>query len=308
MGFSSLTNYIELKKVLFEANKLKSNLLIVSLPGLAIEYYLKKIKELEPDLSFDIYNQPNLDFKSWVMSVDDLILSAPVEKKYIFVLEDPSVLDSPAYLRSYTASHIHKVIYFPAEPDSQMPEIISDMNPTLNKKQITEIVKLSGGISSIAKYLSINYPLTSQSIDEIINNDDFRLTIQLLINNIQNSSPAHLEKLSIIKNGEFRSKIIHTFFSNLKSKFSLSINPDLTFTEKQKPSVESFTKIEAEIVNRALTNQGLITREEISDIKWGRGSYEKFSDQAINKTMQRINQKLSIYTFTSISSIGYKLS
>jgi len=45
----------------------------------------------------------------------------------------------------------------------------------------------------------------------------------------------------------------------------------------------------------------------VSDIKWGIGKYDEFSDQAINKQMRRLSQKFSKFTIVTIPKVGFEI-
>ena len=87
---------------------------------------------------------------------------------------------------------------------------------------------------------------------------------------------------------------------------AIVINKDLTFIEEGEARETPLIKAERDILEHLLS-EGVVTREKVADFKWGDGSYDNFSDQAINKTIQRLNKKLIKHRITAIPKVGYKL-
>jgi DNA-binding response OmpR family regulator len=86
----------------------------------------------------------------------------------------------------------------------------------------------------------------------------------------------------------------------------LKLNFDLSFEEDGVESQTKLTLAEKRILEELVKNEGQITREKIADFKWGEGSYDEFSDQAINKAVKRLNVKLTKYRLKAILGVGYK--
>ncbi len=66
-------------------------------------------------------------------------------------------------------------------------------------------------------------------------------------------------------------------------------------------------KFEAMLLEYLIDNGGVITKDKISEIKWGDGGFAGFSDDAIKKTMLRLGDKMKKYKLSAIHGYGYKL-
>jgi hypothetical protein len=87
----------------------------------------------------------------------------------------------------------------------------------------------------------------------------------------------------------------------------IEVGDDLVMMEDGQKTGETMTVLEKQIVEYAATHGGIIPKEKIAEFKWGEGSYDQYSDQAIGKTMQRLEKKLHKYQLSALIKVGYKL-
>ena len=183
-----------------------------------------------------------------------------------------------------------------------------NMKIKVSNDEIEQILNLSGGISSIVKYLLANQELIGNPVQGLVNNQEFIKSIHLTIEMIRKSRISYLEKLGILENREFKSKMIQKYFENQNINLvDVLIGKDLSFEENGLLNSERLLKLEKEIIEFTIENNGIISKEDIADIKWEKDSYDSYSDDAIVKTMLRLNKKLQRYKFISVPTLGYQL-
>jgi len=304
MNFYSQSLYKSLQSALDDNRQKKSNLLILTLPGLGISYFLKSYLEKKKDKSIAYISSPNqklnkyniLDLgfiqNSQSLSVaDEYFKSANIDEKFVLVINDPSIISSPDYKSSYLSRHLYQTFYFTARNFADTKIFALEINPDLTDSQIKHIYEVSGGIGKLIKFLCIN-PQAPDFPQDLINP---------ITNSISQCDSETLKKFNIDPK-----KI--PFLKSLPSKLNIKINFDLSFEEDNIKSKEILTKEERDILNFMLQNNNEIPREKVADFKWGEGKYDKFSDQAINKSMRRLSEKLSKFEITTIPKIGYQIN
>ena len=154
--------------------------------------------------------------------------------------------------------------------------------------------------------------------------------IRILVSNPSSIVPDEakvLEKLGLIKQIKtgikvpfcelFRSVIEKGSSTNLTSA---KINGPITFELKSgsiflgEANVEDkFTRQEYEILRFLLSDsEKLRSRDEIGEAMWGKRSYEKYSDWAIDQVMSKIRKKLKTFgaekTLVTVRGRGYKIN
>ncbi|RLC35525.1 hypothetical protein DRH14_00760, partial [Candidatus Shapirobacteria bacterium] len=182
------------------------------------------------------------------------------------------------------------------------------INKTLTKDKVEKVYRFSGGIARINKFLCLNLDFLDKSTIELVKNKSFIRVISQTVKAISSCDEVVLKKIGIKKEGRFVSSVLEKYFQFYPPPFKadIKIKKDLSFEENNRFSQIRFTKTEAEIVKYLLVNF-IISREKIADFKWGKDSYDKFSDWAINQTVMRINQKLKHYRLRAVLKVGYKI-
>ena len=321
MNFYSQKSYKSLEAELIRSVRLGSNCAVVTIPGFGISYFLQKFLEKNKESGFSYITNSNqnlskfnildLDFdknKDSLKTADAYFRKATLEQKFAVVINTPALLHSSIYESSFLTSHVYSTFYFKTRDLNDTGSFAREINKDLSDKEIEKIYNLTGGIASLVKYFAINNEEIGRDIDQLLENSSFLKIIIQTVNTISETNNKELTQLGLKVSDRFVSEILEKYFKmhTIVFKPQILINKDLSFEENGRLSKEKLTKIESQVLEYILENK-IIEREKISEYKWGEGKYDKFSDQAINKTIQRINDKLQNYRFVSISKLGYKL-
>ena len=322
MGFYQHKHYLEFATALDSAIEKGANLLIVCVPGMSVTYFLKKFLERKKDSKIkyisasderlEEFNVLDLNFDK---NPDGLALAesyfkqATLRQKFALVINTPQLLDSQEFQNSYVASHITSIYQFHTL-DLEMVKIFAEeLHTKLPANSLQNVLTLTGGIGRLVKFIVINKDLLNLPLAELIQREDLKLALLPSANVISQCDQEILKRLGIKTGDSFTSQILAKYFETnpTTERISIRVNPDLTFYEQTNLSKNRLNKTEAQILKFMVENQGVVTKEKISEIKWGEGEYDKFSDQAIGKTMQRLGKKLVRYKLEVIPSVGYKL-
>ncbi|TSC85292.1 MAG: hypothetical protein G01um101416_958 [Microgenomates group bacterium Gr01-1014_16] len=315
MEFYELEAFKKLVAALDEARRLKSNLLIVSLPGMGASYYLKKylekgkpgkyISEAEQDLEES--NILDLDFDTngkALVQVDEYLKRAGAEQKFAVVINMPQILEASRFLESYLGRHAYKTYYFGLPGEEVVLQMAKYMNVGLSKVQKEKILSLTGGVGRWVKFLLGHLDLLDKP-DEMMMSDELWRVVEPTVKVVSRCSHEVLEKLGL---GSDMPELVKMFANKSEGsgEVDVVVGRDLVLSESGEPGVRAL-KIEADILNLMLGNNGVVEKEKVADLKWGEGTYDKFSDQAINKTMRRLDKKLKAHRIETISGYGFKL-
>lgn len=281
--------YQQLKEEIDKARGQGYNLMVVSVPGMGGSYLLRKYASENSEVTYinkpaEVLGKFNLidlamDLEAGLGKVaDDFGRSLGMDQKMVLLVNTPYWLDSNEYQESYLSGHIYKMFWLKTVSQSELGE---------------EMYQLSGGLPQLVKYLKAGG-----------DREAMRGIVEPILRVISKCSDKDLEKLGIKNNGVLVSQILRDYqpteSGGIKINFDLSVVEDGTVGEK-------LTVVEAEVLRKMLGQEGQISKEEVSDIKWGEGKYDQFSDQAINKTMRRLNDKLKKYEVETIPKVGFRL-
>ncbi len=302
--------------------KKNSNLLIVTVPGIGTSHFIKKFIEGDTSGKFQHIKDDSSELKEF--NILDLnfeknheafqlatqyFKKAKLSQKFALVVNTPSILKTDSYLQSNLANHIYNTYYFKTLGKNIIKVISKLTGMNLSLDQEAKIYSYSGGLSHLTKSLIINSDLLNKSVAELIDEPVIINPLLPTIRVISQCNTEVLNKLEITQNSIFISEILKTYFSlhpiNLPPQ--IVVNKDLSFTEDGIPSEHKLIKIEKQIIEMASKDDGVILKEKIADLKWGDGSYDDFSDQAIGKTMQRLGRKLKKHQLIILPKVGYKI-
>lgn len=322
MDFYNHPQYKDFENEINKAIQSKYSILIVSLPGAGATFFIKKFLEKygnkkisyisEAGNQLSEFNFLDLDFNkitNTIKIVDSYIKSANVRQKFAVVVNTPNFLDTEKFKKSTLSSHFYKIYWIKNMDLDRAKILMEDCSAKITDKTLKEILNLTGGIARITRHFILNPDKLKLSFPDLLSDKSFDHIFKPTVELIAKCEDKDLEKLQIKKNGKFVSSLLENYFSNnpIPPKYNLIIHTDGTIYEDGVKSESSFLNTEKKIIQKALQENNLITKEDISKIKWGEGSYDEYSDQAIKKTMQRINKKLTLFIFTAIPTIGYKL-
>lgn len=298
----------ELAKFVAELRQNEASGVLVSVPGMGASHYCKKLVEKDPEISFINYEGAELsDFNILDFDfdrdpeagrkVDDCFKKATLRNKFLVVVNRPDMVESGKIGEMFFGRRIYKQLWMKVNSFEESSDIYGRANPNLEGEKYGDIYKLSGGLSRLDKFLAIN-------LNDSIGVETAMMPSTLVLNKISLEAK---EKMGFVVNGEYVSDFLKKHISNNKVGVNLSTGPDMIIIEDGVRG-ESLTKIEKSLLELALEAEGnVITKEKIATQKWGEGSYDEYSDQAISKTIQRLNAKMKKHLFEPIPQVGYKL-
>ena len=270
-----------------QSRQLKSNLLIITLPGTGMGRF---IAEYLSSSNIKSYNILNYDWSApgILEKVDQTFKQASPDEKFAVTLNFPHLLNTPDLKNSYFLNHTYRRYYFGVRDAKDSALLAKEINPKLTPVEIKRIFEISQGFAQIIKYLAVN---------GIKSDDGLEIIKKPITSAINQCDPDTLAKLGL------------TDLSNFKvdNQYNLTINFDLSFTENNQLNSLKLTSFEKNILEKMISQNGSISKSEVSDIKWGIGKYDEFSDQAINKSMRRLSDKLIKYTIETIPKVGFIL-
>jgi len=301
MRSKTVSLLLELRNKVQLAKKKGSNILLYTFAGSGGTHYLKELVRVDKELTY--INRPNQELGKFnlldlpLIEAFVYIKKVDVRQKYLLVVSSGLEFHSPE-VKELT-DHFYLTFSLPAGSLADIKDMSTRFGGTKNTNTLGTIMKLSGGIPKLAKYLIVN----ECKVDE--NDLAFKTLIKGISDSISGYSPSELKQLSLVDdNGNFISELLA---KHLSKTWDIKINFDLSFEEKGILSKEKLTALEAKIIKKILDNGSQISKEKVSDIKWGIGKYDEFSDQAINKQMRRLSQKFSKFTIVTIPKVGFEI-
>jgi len=303
MGNSQqLQAYINLEKILNQHKNSNSNLLILSLPGLGISHFLQdyckkypKVQYIDkPNQKLASFNILNPHFNTNPNALDiakKYFNQATPQQKIALVTNQPYLINNKKLLKHNFWRHLYSHYYHPALDKKDAKILLKQLNFKITTKQFQKIYQQSQGIPQLLKFFALhpnNFdPTELDQILQPLKKVSFLYSDKLL------------SKFNIIRNKHLQ--LPHA------PQINIYINFDLSFSENNQTNPNKLTKEEAQILKFMIQNNLQITKEQISDIKWGQDNYDQFSDQAIGQAIRRLRKKLILYTITTIPKVGYQL-
>jgi hypothetical protein len=321
MEVNQTPQYQAFETYLLELIQLRASSMILSFPGAGVSFFadifirahkdldVRRITTAEDELGH--FNLLEFDFdknRYAVYDVDSAFRLAKGQKHMSVVINTPHTIHTDEFKESFFASRVYKTFYFTAYEKNVSDYFARFINRQLTDDQLVKIYGLTGGISRLIKYFAVNPEKINTNPQELLTDETFAYILSPTARAIAECEESTVQKLNLKEGVQFKSEILRQYFKVRphESKEAIIINKNLTFEEKGQPSDKPLLKIEKDILEHLLT-EGMITREKVADIKWGEGSYDNFSDEAINKTVHRLNKKLTKHKISSIPKVGYKL-
>lgn len=321
MAIVDTDQFKEFEGFLLENINLKSNSAIISLPGVGVSYFINNFihahmdidvrRITAPDQELGEVNILDLDFnrnKYALNDADHIFKESRDEKNVVVVVNTPQIVHSEDFKGSYTAGKIFKTFTFKVFDETCSRTFAWETNPTLTEEQFLKTYELSGGIARLIKFFVVNLERLDNSVDELLANDTLIHLIDPIAEVIAESSESTLRETGMKNDNGYMGSIMKAYIKLRPHEREnvFVINPDLSFFENGKKADSNLIKLEKDVLEHIM-KEGIITREKIAEYKWGEDSYDDFSDQAINKTMQRLNKKLTEHELIAIPKVGYKL-
>lgn len=303
--------YSEFATQLDQSRQTQSNLLIVTLPGFGVSALINAYLTRSP-LEPEFYNILNLDFNRYpeaLKTAQDRFAQAVPKQKFCLVVNKPALIESPEFKNSSLFTHFYSTYHLCPRSIEDCRQIVLSLSPKTKATQIKKIFDLSGGIVQLAKYLTVNQDKIENQ-DQLYSDPQLLSILKMISDGAANTSRLILQKLGAVnESGNWISQLMANWFVRHLSStdFQIKANFDLSFEENGVKNPNQLTRTEKEIIDFILQHQNKISREEVSDLKWGQGKYDNFSDEAINVTMRRLNKKLRLYQVRTIPKVGYVL-
>lgn len=300
---------MEFRKAVLGARDKKVNLLVVCVPGMGVTRAAKgvaersggRIKYVETageELGEFTILDLNFDANEGAMGVaQEYFRKAGVDQKMALIVNDPSGVETEEF--AVLGKRLHETYYFELMDEKAVEEMAGRMGVKLAGEKIAKIMKLSGGLARVVKFLVAN----GGEVDE-----DLQRGLLPTVRVMAKCSDEVLERLGLWEKGGFRGSILADYFKihPRQKVLKVKVNSDLSWVEDGVGGRGRLTRVEAHVL-KALAEGGVVTKEQIAEVKWGKDSYDEFSDQAIGKTMQRLGGKLTKYKLEVIPKVGYKL-
>ena len=308
------------KKQILDSISNQTNTIVFSFSGNGGRFFLKKIidsssqkitvisSKKDTPSSVNLIEVKSSDFSKDLSLINFCFNKATPDQKFIIYSDNPYLFLSLDQKSHPFLNHIYKKIYIPVRNPDETKDFIVELDKDLIG-QFTKIHLLSGGISRLIKYLCLNSNLLSLSPNQILDQDsDIKKILDTIARNIYQLKKNQLLNFNLTDTKEGpTSSLLDCYLSINQHLFiNININPDFSFAEDHQLSKSIFTKSEADIICYLIENQ-IINRDTLAKLKWGKLSYENYSDQAINQTISRINSKLEKHIIQSIPKLGYKL-
>lgn len=312
--------YKDLEQKIVNCASIGTNIIILTTPDTGASHLSKLVVSNNPKIvkyidkdheELSNYNLLNLNFYSdpnAISIANKYFKTAKQSQKFALLINNPSFIDTNQFHKSFVAGHIYDTSYLGVRTKDDTYLMISELNPSLTKDLKEKIYELSGGIARLIKFFSLNTEKLSWTLDNLMADKPLLIALRASVEIIQNVKKEELQKFGYVENNKIVSVVLDHYFklNPIILKADISINKDLTFSENGVKSDQKLTKIESDVLN-LLIHDEVVKREQISDLKWGEGSYDKYSDQAINKTVERINKKIKFHKVVSVPKVGYKL-
>lgn len=306
----------ELKKWILSCKSRQINGLVITFPGAGVTREIRKMEEEKllklvtgrggelselTVLYFDWLNDSKV-----FESLDNYFLAIKSGQNLVVVVDNPSVVESEQFKNCYGAKKLYDQYWFGVMSKEETTEMIEGFEKKVFEKEKEKIWELSGGVAQIAKHLVLRNK--SRKAEELVGDLAIKVMCQPMVSVIKRSSRQSLEKIGIVNRGKILSEVLATMVNIEENFVDIKVRLDLLVLEDGESFGERLSRLERDILERMLTNGGFITKDLVAEIKWGKAEYEKFSDQAINKTMRRLDKRLHRYEVVTKWKTGYMLA
>jgi len=298
-------SYRDLEVVLEKHRKLKSNLLVVTVPGTGLGHFFKIYKKKNLDKKFDVIK---LDWaeEGTMVKLKAMIAELDVSEKVAASINYPKSLFGDLATDAIW-NHFYGRYYFGAREKSDVMKMVDEMELWVTKDELERIWEWSGGLAQIVKYLVINKEALGGVMEKVLEDEKMKTILNPLALAVSGLNQEIKVRLNLVNDGnDWRSGLLKMFL-NKNGGIDIRANFDLSFSEDGEVGKEKLSRDEKMIIEAIVSGQGKITKEKIAELKWGEGKYDKFSDQAIGKAMRRLSQKLNKYEILTIPRVGYMI-
>lgn len=294
-------------------NQIKTvfNGLVVTLPGMGLSYFIKSYlaeekrkvdyysfvpDKLENEFSVIECGSDNI----FLLEKIDGLLKKYLNKKIILCINQPYIIETEKFKGSFFGQHNYSVYYLKKADFESCSDLCKEIKPMLSNLEVKQIYELSGGVRKAIKYFCLNFDKHLAISDDETKLNKLKAILQPTADAMAKCSNEILTCIGISKDNPI-------YKIKPKLTVDIDIRNDLTFLERNRSNPNKLTKLEKNILEYLISHDLFMSKEEVSDIKWGEGKYDSYSDQAINKAMNRLNKKLMFHQIKTITKSGFKL-
>lgn len=322
MNFYHHPQYREFERAIWDHWNRKASVLVVTVSGMSENFFAKKFSQRWKKKGVTLVDSVNQRIGRFTVlmvdaasdeheleMVDTYLRSAALDQKFAVVVNNPSIVETEQFRRSYTSKHVYGTYYLRALPEDMMKIFASELGVSLSKTDLSRVYRLTGGVARWIKWLMVHRDRLGDTPQELLRNEEFLQVLEPTMTLIGVCSDAVLAKLGLEENDHWNGAIADEYFQHhpRQPSFAIAINPDLRVTEKGRVSDQCLTALEKSILESMIARDGVITKDQVADLKYGAGRYDRFSDQAINKAMRRLDEKLDMYRIATIPKFGFKI-
>lgn len=321
MDFEVLSKYQDVRREIEKNSSLGINALVLTFPGYSVSRYFKKIAESGeiPNLkyinrrgeSLEKYNLIDVDFATdadAMAIVEEYLKMASLDQKFTVLINAPWILDTYKFGNSYLGSH-HYSVYRYTRPDIETLKLFAKtLGVHLTENDLKKVYKMAGGVGRLSKLLLTSDGLFKKSPEEVLKVEGVEKMIKPLVEAYGRVGKEVLTEYGVVENNIFTSSLVAEYVKihPLSERFEIKIDKSLDLYENGEKA-STLGRFETMLLEYMVENGGVITKDKISEIKWGDGEYAAFSDDAIKKTMLRLGDKMKKHKLSAIHGYGYKL-
>lgn len=310
--------YRSLARVFDEARDKQMSVGVVAVVGMGISYLSKKYvaehgggktayicgrgEELGEFSILDL----DLD-EARIGGVDEYFRKATNEQKMAVIINRPGLMETRSFRESYFGRHLYRLETMRVMDITDCRLLVNSLKGGVVDEQLVKtIYELSGGLGQLIKYLCLQR-LGSENVKVLSEDKMLKEIGQSIIDACRGARPDVLESMGVTERGEFKSWLLKEIGDEMQQVTDIVVGSDLAVWEDGEKTGNKIARVERDIIDKMNSNNGLISKEELAEIKWGGRQYSDFSDQAMNKAMRRISNKLVKYKIVTIRKTGYKL-
>jgi hypothetical protein len=285
-------SYQDLKLAIEKAIENKANLLIVTIPGTGMARFLNEIRaEMGPKLTIKVLNLDWANFDEAINKAEAVMNSLALGDRILITVNYPALLADKRLTSASWWNHFYQRYYFGVRDEEDSLKVISELKPAMTEAEAGKIYQLSGGIVQIMKYLALNGGVAGEGLEAVVGP---------IVRAVLGTNVEIRQKLDLVVEGTVLEEYLKGKEWPIRIDFELNLIEDGVNTGK-------LALVEAEVLRMIMENGGKITKEEVAEIKWGKDKYDEFSDQAINKAIRRLDEKLQKHVIETIPKVGFIL-
>jgi hypothetical protein len=303
MAVEEETGYRRLASVASDCRRFGANLMVVGLSGMGASFYLKTWAKNEgvdyvtvaPEKKEGVVvvDMPENSWKEW----EEIYRATPRDQKLIMVVGVEKIGEE-SVAKNWVLGHVYKTLYLEVSSEKDIGLLANRLGLKVSSVDLSKFYGLSGGIAKLAKCLMVNGGRVVEEVEQMAG---------LILAEARRAREEDLEKLGVVKNGKYVSAILADLDKKMPDGLRVEVKFDLELVEDGGSGGVKVTADEKKIILEMMANNGMITKEKIAEIKWGEGSYDKFSDQAITMAMRRLDKKFKGYQIETVPRVGYQL-